>query len=115
MFFDIVQPTRAAVLARFRVARVRYGDFAQGRGESQRTLARETGLRVRRLLGDGASPSVLAPGHGSGVTRILPLAVRSDEQSGTAVGGEEKNCKKQNIYVYTFVFIFFSVHRAVRI
>lgn len=92
MFFDVVQPTRAAVLARFHVARVRYGDLAQGRGESQRTLAREPGLRVRRLLGDGASPSVLAPGHGSGMTRVLPLAVRSDEQSGTANTGRKTRC-----------------------
>lgn len=46
MFLDVVQPTRAAVLAWFRVARVRYGYLAQGRGKSQRTLARESGLRV---------------------------------------------------------------------
>jgi len=47
MFFDVVQPTRATVLTRFRVARVRYGYLAQGRGESQRTVAREAWLRVR--------------------------------------------------------------------
>lgn len=83
MLLDVVQPTRAAVLARLRVARVRYGYLAQRRRKSQRTLARETGLRVRRQLSDGASPSVLAPRHRARVTRVLPLAVGSDEQSGT--------------------------------
>lgn len=34
MFLDVVQPTRAAVLARLRVARVRNGYLAQGRRES---------------------------------------------------------------------------------
>lgn len=83
VFLDVVQPTRAAVLARLRVARVRYGNLAQRRGKSQRTLARETGLRMRRELSDGARTSVLAPRNRARVTRILPLAVRSDEQSGT--------------------------------
>jgi len=84
VLLDVVQPTRAAVLARLRVARVRYGYLAQRRRESQRTLARETGLRVRRQLGDRASAAVLAPRYRARVTRVLPLAVGSDEQSGTA-------------------------------
>lgn len=83
VLLDVVQPTRAAVLARSRVTRVRYGYLAEGRGESQRTLARETGLRMWRQLGDGAGTSILAPGHGARMARILPLTVRSDEQSGT--------------------------------
>lgn len=85
---DIVQPTRAAVQARLRVARVRHGYLAQGRGEPERTLAREAGLRVRRQLRDRARTSVLTPGHGARVARVLPLAVGSDVQSGTA--GREK-------------------------
>jgi len=84
MFLDVVQPTRAAVLAWFRVARVRYGYLAQGRGESQRTLARESGLRVWWNLRDRARTGVLAPGHGTRVAGIFPLTVRSDEQSSTA-------------------------------
>lgn len=92
MLLDIVQPTSAAVLARLRVARVRYGYLAQRRGESQRAPARETGLRVRRQLRDGARPTVLAPGHGARVARVFPLAVGSDEQSGTT--GEQKQNEK---------------------
>lgn len=90
MFLDVMQPTRATVLAWLRVARVRYGYLAQGRGESQRTLARKSGRRMWRHLRDSARSGVLASGHGTRVAGVFPLTVRSDKQSSTAAKRDEK-------------------------
>jgi hypothetical protein len=69
------QRTRSPVETRPAIARIGYTNFAQRRGESDRTIAREARRRRQGRDLDTARSTVLAPGSGSTGSRVTRIAV----------------------------------------